>query len=117
MKYYQFNSLKEFYQADVLSTWFEVTHFQIQDDWQEVKRLLKHKDCPDSIRNIYINSPVWYHRLVAYCTAPVRQRFFKAAIKDPKSTVRAAAYRGAIGTKWMDQDELFKLIQQDKGIQ
>jgi len=92
-------------------------------DFKTCKVLMKHPDCPIEINEHFAGSKLWYERLVAFCSRTHRKSFFERAIKDSKSTVRKAAYQGAIDWKlgkpnggWLDDETVRQMVLRDDRI-
>lgn len=62
------------------------------DKWWDVqKAVLKHKECPDDIRERFANDALWYKRLVAKCATVASPRFAAMIPTDPDKRVRDCA--------------------------
>ncbi len=88
--------LKQDWSPYQLAAWYRWN----RDNWKLVKILLKHKNLPECIRKKYVESNLWYERLVAMLAKPVRAKYIKRALSDPNRIVRQSAIYGfhQIGT-------------------
>ena len=84
---------------------------------------VKHQNTARETINLLIVSDKWYIRLVGFCTKKFRKEMFELAIQDPKSTVRAAAYKGAFlipgsafWNGWVQKDQLLEIIKKDTRV-
>ena len=67
----------------------------LKDDWYFQKHLLRHPSCPDSLRGIFVNSKVWYKRIVAMFAKPARGKYTEWALFDSDIRVRRVAFNMA----------------------
>lgn len=118
-----FKNQKTFFAADLTDEQFGRWSQEHDSNWSIIKGLLKHKDCPAWLALKIAQSPEWWKRLVAFCARPYRRTMFSLAIKDPKSTVRAAAYKGAlkVGPEddwggWLSPEEVRALVSKDERV-
>jgi hypothetical protein len=93
-------------------------YFKTDLDWHEARRLLKHPDCPVEFAEHFLQSNVWYIRLAAGLSKPNVQNLLPKLFKDPKSTVRAAAFKRVLADEKFDHLflEVRDLIVQDERI-
>ena len=86
------------------------------NDWSVHKLLLRHKDCPDTLTEKFLECPVWYMRLTAGLAKKNRHRHIATLFSDKKSTVRAAAYKTAITDNLYDMTMVCRMIIADKWV-
>ena len=67
------------------------------DIW--TRYLLKHKNCPDHITELYAKSPVWYHRFAAVLPKARYQRFKHLLMNDTDKRIQRAV-QAAEEMKW-----------------
>jgi hypothetical protein len=126
MKIFDQPSIKKFQETGYTSSHLTMM-CSATESWAEIKQILKHKDCPKALIEHYTKSDIWYERLVAFCTKKYRKEMFEQAIRDPKSTVRAAAYKGAIRKEsaddsdfwrygWLPFDDVMTLVKADPRV-
>ena len=113
--------------ASGATVWFKKDYWQSSFDtdtlrqfaainWDATKMVLKHRNCPEDLREHYAQSPRWYERLVAMLAAPARATHWRRALGDSKSTVRAAAVRAALHEEYIPDEQLNRLIMNDEAI-
>jgi len=101
VKYFnRFSSKKEFFNTNLRESTIRKFHNQVKArghremQWDRVKLILLHKNCPEDITRRYSIHPLWYVRLVAMLNKNTWREYADYAARlDFKSTVRAAAIR------------------------
>lgn len=92
-----------------------------KENWEDVKLILLHKNCPQKIRERYINSSVWWKRIPALLCKHVRHKYWHRAVKDSHRFVRKCAYNGHYyGIKegyQIPKIEVLELMEKDKEAQ
>lgn len=58
------------------------------ESWWIQKQVLRHKECPLSIRDTFVKDPVWYKRFVAFYAKSAPLSYRNMAMKDPDKRVR-----------------------------
>jgi hypothetical protein len=90
----------------------------LRRNWCSVALILRYPNCPDDIRRYYVGHHTWYKRLVAMLSQTAWPTYLGKALRDPKSTVRAAALRRAMFEGGMvSADEAKQFLKKDKGLQ
>lgn len=87
-----FNSRAAFLRA----TGVPVATFEIlatDPSWWVAKGALLHAECPDWIRDRFVQSPVWYQRFVAMLASKAAARYLELAKDDPDRRIKAAYQR------------------------
>ena len=120
MMFLEFDTKTQFTKTNLSYEWFIETHNNLKSDqnnWKIIKGLLLHKDCPVSLKEAYVNDPIWWKRIPALLSKKSWKQYLSSAIKDPKSTVRQAAYKRAIAepssVDVISVHDLFWLIRAD----
>lgn len=120
MKYLDFRSRAEFYRTPLKPSFF-IEHLAGLEfetyGWAVIKPLILHQDCPEFLREPYMAHPLWYVRLTAMLNKFSWRKYAVRATKDPKSTVRAAAYKRLlenIGESPIKALDLLAQIEEDK---
>lgn len=73
------------------------------ESWDIQKRVLRHKECPDYIRDQFVKDKTWYKRFVAYYASNAPIKYRNMAMKDSDQRVRRPRLDEA-------QHELMKIL-------
>lgn len=112
----EFKNLPKFYKN------FEVTAlssveieklFEVAGDWQEERRLLRHKSCPVNILIKYSKHKEFYVRIVALFSETNRATLAIRALKDPDARVRRVYYKYLLTETETTIEELRALLIAD----
>lgn len=107
---------KSFFSTDIEpDTLFRLIHANT-GNWKIEKLILRHKDCPQSVHIAYMKDHRWFVRLTAGLNKHMRAEYARLLFSDPKSTVRAAAYKTVLDMEPENAQEICQKIVNDTQV-